>query len=492
MKNKTVILISSLIAFVSICFTACENQIINKWWVEPEPKAEEKEPEYIPLLKILPGTYDTIIEEKIVYKTIFVKLPPEKIIETVYVDKPVYQIIYEQLPPEIIYQVITETVPEYITNTVTEYVQIPPDENTIIEWLTDTENKDDVKEIIKKIKELYPDEFIDYVYVHLPPEIIYQEVEKIKIEYVDVYHEIETIINIPIPPDEDTIIQWLTDTENKDDVKEIIEKIKELYPDEFIDYVYVHLPPEIIYQGVEKIKTEYVTVYQDVIKYIPPDKETIIKWLKDPANQGDVEEIIREIKELIPVDVIKEIIKEIPPKDIMDYLTDEQIQYIVKQQPPQKILQSIKIIGIEYVLFAGDSSKVNGPHGTDGQTDLTPQEINYNTTNINEMAQLLKANATYIIMLHGHANPVTFTAGETEDLEKLSNDRANDVRRVLMAAYNKIDGNQTPTYENPGLVDRVSTSGYGGEKVLFGSNTQYTALNRRVEMILFEIITTVE
>jgi len=262
------------------------------------------------------------------------------------------------------------------------------------------------------------------------------------------------------------------------------------------EYVYEQLPPEIIYETVEVIKTvpEYVTVYQDVIRYIqtPPDKDSIINWLKDPANAGDVSEIIRIIKEQIPADVVKNIIQEIPPSDIMEYLTNEQIQYIVSQQPSQRILQSIKIIGIEYVIFAGDSSVVNGPHGPSAQTDLTDQEKAYNLSIINEMANQLKNNPSYIIMLHGHANPVNFTEGEQSDLTTLSNNRATDVRRVLMADYNILDGNQPAAYENPNLKDRVSCSGYGGERVLFGNNTSYTALNRRVEMILFEIVTTVE
>jgi len=330
MKNKTVILIFSLIAFVSICFTACENFIIGKWW-------EDKEPDYIALLKRLPGSYDTIIQEKIVYRTIFKQLPPEVITKYVYV--------YEQLPPEIIYQVIT--------------------------------------------------------------------------------------------------------------------------------------------------KTEYVTVYQDVIKYVevptPPTKDEIIKWLKDPANKDDVIEITKIIKEQLTEDELKIIINNIPPNEIINYLTDEQIQYIVNQQPPHKILQSIKIIGIEYIIFAGDSSTVNGPPGPSANSYLTAQEIAYNTSTIQEMAKLLNNNPTYIAMLHGHANPTQFTDGEKADLTKLSNDRANDVRRVLLAEYNKLPVKPV----NPPFDDRVSTSGYGGEKTLFGNNTQYTALNRRVEMILFEINTTV-
>jgi len=482
MKNKTVILLFSLIAFVSICFTACENQIINKWWVD---KTEPEEQEYVPLVKIIPINYDTVIEDKTVYQTVFVKLPPQTVYETVYVDKPVYQIVYEQLPPEIIYK--TVEVVKTVYQDVIKYLPTAPDENSIIEWLKDPANADDTKEIIKKIKELYPDQFIDYVYVQVPPEIIYQEVEKIKTEYVTVYQDVIKYINVPTPPDKDTIIQWLKDPANEDDAKEIIKIIKEQYPNDFIDYIYVQLPPETIYKEVEVIKT----VYQDVVQYIPtpPDKESIIKWLKDPENANDTKEIIKEIKELIPEEVLKEIIKEIPPKDIMDYLTDEQIKYIVSQQPAKKILQSIKIIGIEYIVFAGDSDKVNGPHGPKASTNLTAQETAYNTSSIKEMAKLLMDNPTYLLMLHGHANPTEFTDGETLVLETLSLNRANDVRRVLLEEYNNLPVNPA---NNLKFDDRVSCSGYGGEKTLFGDNTQYTPLNRRVEMILFDIVTTEE
>jgi len=294
------------------------------------------------------------------------------------------------------------------------------------------------------------------------PQVSYETIIKEKIVYQTVF--------VQLPPET---------------VYETIYVDKPIY-----EYIYVQLPPEVIYQTITV--PEYITVYQEVIKYIdvptPPTKETVIEWLKNPNNTEDVKEIIKIIKDQIPVDVIKEIIKEIPPKDIMEYLTDEQIQYIVSKQPPQKIFQSIKIIGIEYVIFAGDSSVVNGPHGPSANTDLTSQETAYNTSTIQEMAKLLNKNPTYIAMLHGHANPVTFTDGEKGDLIKLSNDRANDVRRVLLAEYNKLLVNP----DNPSFDDRVSTSGYGGEKVLFGNNTSYTALNRRVEMILFEIVTSVD
>ena len=325
--------------------------------------------------------------------------------------------------------------------------------NPIMEkWWEEKPKKDEESEYIALIKNV--------------PQVSYETIIKEKIVYQTVF--------VQLPPET---------------VYETIYVDKPIY-----EYIYIQLPPEVIYETVEVIKEipTYITVYQTITEFIdvptPPSKESVIQWLKDPANENDVEEIIRIIKDQIPVDVIKEIIKEIPPKDIMEYLTDEQIQYIVSKQPPQKIFQSIKIIGIEYVIFAGDSSVVNGPHGPSANTDLTPQETAYNTSTIQEMAKLLNKNPTYIAMLHGHANPVTFTDGEKGDLIKLSNDRANDVRRVLLAEYEKLPINP----DNPSFDDRVSTSGYGGEKVLFGNNTSYTALNRRVEMILFEIVTSVD
>jgi len=244
---------------------------------------------------------------------------------------------------------------------------------------------------------------------------------------------------------------------------------EQLPPEIITEYVYEQLPPEIIYQVI----TEIQTVYETVIEYVPspPTEEDIIKWLEDPANK----------------DKVIEIIKKIPPEEIVKYLTDEQIQYIVSQQPPQMILQSIKIIGIEYVIFAGDSSTYNGPPGPSANTSLTDEEKKFNDTTVQAMAKLMVDKSTYIAMLHGHANPVTFTDGEKGDLIKLSTDRANAVRQVLLTEYNKLTPPDKPTFD-----ERVSTSGYGGEKVLFGNNTQYTALNRRVEMILFEIVTTKE
>jgi len=229
------------------------------------------------------------------------------------------------------------------------------------------------------------------------------------------------------------------------------------------EYIYVQLPPEVIYQTVKEIVIQYIDVPT------PPTETDIIKWLKEPANE----------------DKVKEIIKQIPPEKIIEYLNEDQIKTIVESQPPQMIFQCINPIDIEFIIFAGDSSTVNGPPGSGANTSLTPQETAYNTSTIKEMAKLLRDNPTYIILLHGHANPVLGTIDEKIQLASLSMNRANDVKRVLQDEYNSLPTNPL----NPDFNKRISCSGYGGEKTLFASNTSYSALNRRVEMILFEIVT---
>lgn len=86
-KLKKLIEKSAAAAFICICFSTCENPIMEKWW--------EKEPEYVAIIKEVPKLiYETIIQEKIVYETVYEQLPPEIKIE--YVDRPV--------PPEILLQ----------------------------------------------------------------------------------------------------------------------------------------------------------------------------------------------------------------------------------------------------------------------------------------------------------------------------------------------------------------------------------------------------
>jgi hypothetical protein len=327
---------------------------MKTWW-------EESEPEYIPIVKMVPQ-----VSHETVYSTIY-----EQVIQYV---------------PQYIYETITET----------EYVTV-------------------YEEVIKEV-----------------PVYIYETV--VEKEYETVYvTEFETVYEtINIPPSEDDIKQYILDH-----TEEIITIIKD--------------NPEF-----EIIVREYIREHFDeVIKIIneSPDKDEII---------------------------IK-IIESIPPEEIMNYLTKEQIKYILEQQPPQIILQTIQIIDIEYIIFAGNAKVYNGPPESGASTSLTPEEKSSNNKSVVAIAAALKDNSEYLIMLHGHANPTTFTDGETVQLMELSLNRAKAVEAELKKQFKAANGGTD-------IEDtRISVSGYGGEKNLFGQNSTYTALNRRVEMILIRV-----
>jgi flagellar motor protein MotB len=90
-----------------------------------------------------------------------------------------------------------------------------------------------------------------------------------------------------------------------------------------------------------------------------------------------------------------------------------------------------------------------------------------------------------MLILHGNANPVTGTEEEKDELIEISNKRAVSVAEALNAEYEKLPGSAAGVYPS----ERVTTSGYGGERNLAEGSTSYAGLNRRVEMILFRIET---
>jgi hypothetical protein len=272
------------------------------------------------------------------------------------------------------------------------------------------------------------------------------------------------------------------------------------------DTVFVQLPPEVIHDTIiqEVEKDVPVYIYQTIIEQVPEIvfititetkyetiHDTIIqeveKIVPGPPSEDDIKEYIKDHIEVVLKiiqedpnwkDIIKEIIQKIPPEELVTYLTDDQIKYIIQQQPPQIILQTLNIVDIEYIVFAGNAEQYNGLPGAGASSALTSQEISSNNASVSAIAKALKENPEYLIMLHGHANPVDFTDGETVELKKLSEDRAKAVETELRTKFKAL---------NDGVdIDdsRVSVSGYGGEKVLFSNNSAYTPLNRRVEMIL--------
>jgi len=280
------------------------------------------------------------------------------------------------------------------------------------------------------------------------PEIYYEEIIKDNI----VYETIHDTITVQLPP-------------------EII-----------YEMVYIELPPQVITQIITEI--EYVEVETIVEKLVekevpvptPPDRETFIEWLNGASDED--KQVVKEIvKEYLTEQDIIEIIQKTPPDVLIKYLTDEQIKYIIQQQPPAMLLQSIKIIDIEYIIFAGDSSVYNDPNPPNAGSALTAQAKATNNSIVNAAIKTLRDDPDCLVLLHGHANPVTGTQAETDELEALSLARADAVKAQIHSVASDVD------------LGRIDTKGFAGEGNIV-SSTSNADLNRRVEVIIFKLDTT--
>ena len=217
------------------------------------------------------------------------------------------------------------------------------------------------------------------------------------------------------------------------------------------------------------------------------ENQIISKWWVEEEEEQAYIPIIRDI----PFETIIEVIKENPGTN----------------------LQDLKIIAIEYIIFSGDQHKYNEIAKRPAITDLTTEEKNTNNKTIDAMAQSMKANPNYLIMLHGHANPANGTMEEYLELKDISEARAYEVAKKLRTRFIEIGGNvasppwggpvsyDIETWQNNSVWESATwgpvgdrrmykPTGYEGKNTLFPANSTYAGLNRRVEMILFEIITT--
>jgi len=227
------------------------------------------------------------------------------------------------------------------------------------------------------------------------------------------------------------------------------------------------------------------------------------------------------------IEIENEYIGIIKPVPYIEYIYETITEYIYV---PTLTAQNINIINIEFIVFSGDQEEYNEKAKPPAISHTTGPERKSNEENIISMAKELRANpgdakiantSEYMIILHGHANPVLGTEAEKIELTKISTARAKDVEKRLFDIYNYIDSGNTPpaaapVYNNatpPGIItdpvpnygpheldpnveiigpthdlaNRVFVKGYGGGNTL--SSGSYQGLNRRVEMILFEITT---
>jgi len=213
-----------------------------------------------------------------------------------------------------------------------------------------------------------------------------------------------------------------------------------------VEYDYVALIKNIpIYEAIIEKEVIYKYIYDTIYEFLPPEVQIEYVYVEKP----------------------------LPPE--IEYV------YVDRPLPPEILLQHIKVVDIEFILFSGDQILYNMPSDIIGGTHLKQQEKDLNDSNIKDMADSLIDNLNQLIILHGHANPVTYDDKELEDLKVLSTGRAEAVAEQLR-------DHPVPI---PFLDDRMTTRGYGGGKNISSSgSTTYAGLNRRVEMILIEIETT--
>jgi len=147
---------------------------------------------------------------------------------------------------------------------------------------------------------------------------------------------------------------------------------------------------------------------------------------------------------------------------------------------PYAFFQNIKVITIQYVIFAGNQTEFNNPTpGPGASTSLPVPTVNFNTAIIEMAAQLLNDNPEYRVMLHGHANPTTADPAEIPDLVSISMSRAISTSDALREEF-KLKGGLANE-----LNARMRIEGYGGGMTINDPNNP--EVNRRVEVLIFTI-----
>ena len=162
---------------------------------------------------------------------------------------------------------------------------------------------------------------------------------------------------------------------------------------------------------------------------------------------------------------------------------------IIKTLPPEMVQNKISVIGIEYILFAEESEEYNGDSPRRTGINLTSAEKNTNDTALAAVAQALFDNSDYLLVIYGHAIPVTNDGEEIAELIRLSRNRANAVEELFMEIFNEL--NEEEIIEEEAIEEevieeeRVFTSGYDGER--YPIESSFERLNQRVELILFKL-----
>ena len=118
---------------------------------------------------------------------------------------------------------------------------------------------------------------------------------------------------------------------------------------------------------------------------------------------------------------------------------------------------------VEYVLFGPDISNYNESIDSDGRS--------LNDLVLNSITKVLINDSNSRVRVEGHANPVTNSPNEIQELSALSANRANEIARLL---------------REKGVSEKqIIVVALGGTRTLAGDQARWN-MNRRVELIVFQ------
>jgi len=137
---------------------------------------------------------------------------------------------------------------------------------------------------------------------------------------------------------------------------------------------------------------------------------------------------------------------------------------VIKELPPQEIVKRVMITSVEFILFGPDIGRYNIGIDRDAQQ--------LNELVLNQTAAFLKENPNLRVRIEGHANPYTINHSEIEELMVLSAMRADVVSGQLK--------------ERGVDEEQIVMISFGGSRTAT-SEWDVRNRNRRVEMIIIQI-----
>ena len=128
-----------------------------------------------------------------------------------------------------------------------------------------------------------------------------------------------------------------------------------------------------------------------------------------------------------------------------------------------EIIKRIVVSRVDYILFGPDISNYNAGIDADGRS--------LNDLVLTSVVQVLKDNQNSRVRLEGHANPVTNSPYEIQELSALSANRAYEISRLLR--------------EKGVSENQIIVAALGGTRTLTEEQARWN-MNRRVELIVFQ------